>query len=53
MKLNGPQWRHNRPVMDYMQGVIDFLGMVLRIVIYSFVLGVTVRLLVFLAAKIF
>ena len=50
--MNGPRWRTNRPIIEYMQGIIDFIGMVLRIVIYAFLLFATLRLLVFLVGKI-
>jgi hypothetical protein len=51
--MNSPRWRMNRPIMDHMQGVIDFLAMLLRIVIYIFVLCLMVRLLWFCLVKIF
>lgn len=51
--MNGPLWRRNRPIIDYLQGVVDFLGLLLRIIIYAFILAVTSRLVWFILTKIF
>ena len=51
--MNRPIWRNNRPVMDHLQGVVDFLVMLLRIILLGFILCVTIRLLWFFLTKIF
>ncbi|MFC1716287.1 hypothetical protein ACFL6S_21620 [Candidatus Poribacteria bacterium] len=51
--MNGPLWRTNRPIIDQLQHVVDFLVMFFKIILLGFGLSVTLRLLWFLLTKIF
>ena len=49
--LNG--WRNNRPILNHIQGIIDFLILLLKIIIYVFIICVTARLLWFILSRVF